>query len=533
MTDDRSTATQSPAELPLGIQQPLLSAMPLGQSMLQPKFFTPLGARSLRVLDPSIFLAVPDLSLPNQESLNQELPFQDSPFFDAPDFSTPSKSTVPTVQTQPQPRSLKPAPSEINVPTTAPFERIAETPIIETSTVEDLAIAEPLIARSPLADLDTPIVEASTVETLIARTFAVETPIAEDLAIAEPLIARSPIVEPDTAIASPFVVEETTTEAIPSAPSEVAAIAQNPQSEPLNRFESPSPSISRLSTETLTETPAEHSIEPSISNVSAQDFDPPTETANEYPEALLLERSPFSPDTVVTHTSTQPPDSAAIQRTTNLEDSASPIAPISAENMITPVVTDLTSIDADSAEPIQPKFDSTDNIPSLAPASEPEIASLSPVNHSEMIATSTSAIAQPILDSPAALARLPEDELIDPVIDVAKSVVQSASDRDNPVNQAEETSLPASLVGERQTEVARLGNPQANVDISSTAESISEETIQRSPLEPAISEPAMSDREDDTVAAIAAPPVDSPISDVEGIQPKTTNLVEQKINYAT
>ncbi len=410
MTDAPSIATQPPAESPLGIQQPLLPPVPLGQSMLQPKFFTPLGARSLRVLDPSIFLAVPDLSLPNQESLNQELPFQDSPFFDAPDFSTPSKSIVPTVQTQPQPRPLKPAPSEINVPTTAPFEGIAETPLIETSTVKDLAISESLIARSPLAETNTPIVQASTVETPIARTFAVETPIAEDLAIAEPVIARSPLAETNAAISSPFVVEETTTEAIPSAPSEVAAIAQASQSEPLNRFESPSPSISRLSTETPTETPAEtpaeHSIEPSISNVSAQGFDPPTETANQYPEAPLLQRSRFSPDTVITHASTQPPDSAAIQRTINLEDPASAIAPISADNTITPVVTDLLGSNADSAEPIQSEFDSTDNIPSLAPASNPAIASSSSVDHSQMIATSTSAIAQPIFDSPAAIAHL-------------------------------------------------------------------------------------------------------------------------------
>lgn len=122
MTDAPLTATQPPAESPLGIQQPLLPPVPLGQSMLQPKFFTPLGAQSLRVLDPAIFLAVPNLALPSEESSFQ------SPFFDAPDSSTPTQSTVPAIQTQPQPRSPKSAPSEINSPATAPFERIAEAP---------------------------------------------------------------------------------------------------------------------------------------------------------------------------------------------------------------------------------------------------------------------------------------------------------------------------------------------------------------------------------------------------------------------
>ena len=513
MTDAPLTATQPPAESPLGIQQPLLPPVPLGQSMLQPKFFTPLGAQSLRVLDPAIFLAVPNLALPSEESSFQ------SPFFDAPDSSTPTQSTVPAIQTQPQPRSPKSAPSEINSPATAPFERIAEAPLIETSTVEDLAIAEPLIARSPLADLDTPIVEASINETPIAQTVAVETPIAEDLAIAEPLIARSPLAEPDAAISSALDANETSFN-----PTESAAIAQAFPIESLDLLESPSPLVSRFSTEAPTPTPAEPSIEPSISPVSALDSDPPRETANQYPEAPL-ERSPFSSDDEITPTSTQPTDSAAIQRTTNLADStgsASPIAPISAENPITPAVTDLTRSDADLPESVQPESTSIDSIPTLPSESSPTVASPLSVDNSESIALTDLAIAQPMLDAPEAIARLTVDESIDPVVDVAQSVMQPASDIDGfPANQAEEPSLPAALAGERQTEVARLGDPEANVYISSTAKPISGETIQPSPLEPA--------SENDPVAAIAAHPVENSISVDENIQPQTTDLVEEKL----
>ena len=154
MTDDPSTVTHTPAEPPLGVQQPLLSPMPLGQSMLQPKFLTPLGTNLLGVLDPSIFFPPSAMALSSEEA-----PFQDSSFFDAPDSTLPesilSESTTPAVQTKPQ-TSLQKATSEVNLPAAAPFKVVAETPTIETSTVEDFMIAEPL-AASPLANLDTPI----------------------------------------------------------------------------------------------------------------------------------------------------------------------------------------------------------------------------------------------------------------------------------------------------------------------------------------------------------------------------------------
>jgi hypothetical protein len=74
------TFSLAPKERPLGIQQPLLPSAPLGQSLLQPKFLSPLGARSLTVLDPAVFR-----STEQSTAFDWQSPFQDSPFFDAPE----------------------------------------------------------------------------------------------------------------------------------------------------------------------------------------------------------------------------------------------------------------------------------------------------------------------------------------------------------------------------------------------------------------------------------------------------------------
>ena len=84
MTNDRPTVPSPPAaDPPLGIQRPFLPSMPLGQSMLQPKFLTPLGAQPLSILQPAIF------SSGDADGVAEESPFQDSPFFDSP---TPARS---------------------------------------------------------------------------------------------------------------------------------------------------------------------------------------------------------------------------------------------------------------------------------------------------------------------------------------------------------------------------------------------------------------------------------------------------------
>jgi len=548
MTDDPSTVTHIPAEPPLGVQQPLLSPMPLGQSMLQPKFLTPLGTNLLGVLDPSIFFPPSAMALSSEEA-----PFQDSSFFDAPDSTLPesilSESTTPAVQTKPQ-TSLQKATSEVNLPAAVPFKVVAETPTIETSTVEDFMIAEPL-AASPLANLDTP-------------------------------IAAPPV-----------------TEAFSSDPSEAALTAQVPQSKPLNLSESPSPSISRL----FTDTSEKRSIEPLPANVPTPDSTL-FETATHQQEALTSKRSPesFPESNAITPIPTsQPTYPAAIQRTTNSEDSASTIAPISdaltSKEDTTSATTDSTSSDTDLPKPIQPESTSIDNILFLAPTSNQTTAVSSPVDNLGEIGESVeAAISQTILDAPeAAIARSTAEGLIDPVVDVAESGMQSASNQLPMENQevespsspvplpqereaeTEESSFLASLPQEKEAEVislpsasgfrhgdedgsnavsieelaapassefslpessdlsvepsstiARLSEPEASVDISSPSEPI-RETIQQSPLEAAIPEPAMTDREDKPGAAIVDQLVDSPISDIEAIQPKTTDPIHQEL----
>jgi hypothetical protein len=85
-----------PAEEPLGLKNPLLPAQPLG---LNQRFLVPLGARSLSVLDASIF-----------QSDGIQRDFLDSPFQDSPFFSTSDLS--PTIENAPSvalPRSPLPA----------------------------------------------------------------------------------------------------------------------------------------------------------------------------------------------------------------------------------------------------------------------------------------------------------------------------------------------------------------------------------------------------------------------------------------
>lgn len=103
MTTDPASDFSLPAgETPLGIRQPLMPDTPLGQPLLQPKFITPLGARSLSVLDPGVFLAAQ-----RSNELDWQSPFEDSPFFDAPD--RPASAEPPSAS--PEPRRAVPTPT--------------------------------------------------------------------------------------------------------------------------------------------------------------------------------------------------------------------------------------------------------------------------------------------------------------------------------------------------------------------------------------------------------------------------------------
>jgi|GEM_PF-4723905 len=79
------------ASEPLGIKNPLLGVSPLWQNVLMPKFLTPLGAKPLSVLDPSIF-APRDTT--ETAPLGQSF---DTPFFAQPDIvAQPSPSVDPS-----------------------------------------------------------------------------------------------------------------------------------------------------------------------------------------------------------------------------------------------------------------------------------------------------------------------------------------------------------------------------------------------------------------------------------------------------
>ncbi|MDX2228492.1 MAG: hypothetical protein NW220_02560 [Leptolyngbyaceae cyanobacterium bins.349] len=110
-------------EMPLGIRHPLGIATALGQTWLQPKFLTPLGGRSLTVLDPAAF------SLPSTAVDEWQSPFQDSPFFDQPtatELGTPKATPSTPIQRQIERESHEPFSSFADQVTT---EATALTPI--------------------------------------------------------------------------------------------------------------------------------------------------------------------------------------------------------------------------------------------------------------------------------------------------------------------------------------------------------------------------------------------------------------------
>lgn len=112
-----------PEEQPLGIQHPLLPSATLGQSMLQPKFLTPLGATPLTVLNPSVFSSQPTIEADWAD------PFQDA-FFDVPESSQPAiapEAASPAIQTRP----LAESPNIPAEPTSEPASGITPEPSFE------------------------------------------------------------------------------------------------------------------------------------------------------------------------------------------------------------------------------------------------------------------------------------------------------------------------------------------------------------------------------------------------------------------
>ncbi|MCD8489305.1 MAG: hypothetical protein LRZ84_21845 [Desertifilum sp.] len=123
---------------PLGLKHPLVPSPALGQNWIQPQFIVPLGARSLNVLNPSLFFAqaMPESNLP-------EVDFNDSPFFSR---SRPSP-TPANLQTFSE-TQLTPASPEV-----ANFSPI-QTELVQTEPNLDEGIAHfPLAENSPIPAL--------------------------------------------------------------------------------------------------------------------------------------------------------------------------------------------------------------------------------------------------------------------------------------------------------------------------------------------------------------------------------------------
>ena len=171
--DPSMTFSLAPKERPLGIQQPLLPSAPLGQSLLQPKFLSPLGARSLTVLDPAVFR-----STEQSTAFDWQSPFQDSPFFDAPEpRATNPPSQPPTLQT----RSLD-STNSVNRSTASSGADVEAPPALNLRS-------EPAIDDAIAGSLPTPEFTAPAVETQTpAETVVSEASFAEE---SEPLVNRS------------------------------------------------------------------------------------------------------------------------------------------------------------------------------------------------------------------------------------------------------------------------------------------------------------------------------------------------------
>ncbi|MDX2099275.1 MAG: hypothetical protein SFW36_15970, partial [Leptolyngbyaceae cyanobacterium bins.59] len=194
-TPDSSTAAFSTSgEKPLGIYRPLLSPTALGQSMLQSKFMTPLGANSLTVLDPSVFSSQVEA---NPE--DWQTPFEDSPFFDPPQRSRTPSPAPPGSQPTVQARSLETnTTNTTNSPTSS--LQVQESPWAEQVQLfsESPAELEALSFNSNDSASEFPIAQPS-LESPLSTTFPKETLSSEranqpiNQSIADASVVASPI----------------------------------------------------------------------------------------------------------------------------------------------------------------------------------------------------------------------------------------------------------------------------------------------------------------------------------------------------
>lgn len=143
---------ESTAPDPLGVQRSLLSGQPL-----IPRFLTPLGAQSLNVLDPKIFLpqAGSEFSPPDE-------PFRDSPFFPDGHSRRPQSQTAPATASQTAsatPIQTKNEPPEFPFVTTFVEDSASEAPIsedAENSAAEGDETVPPFLANFVRSELGLP-----------------------------------------------------------------------------------------------------------------------------------------------------------------------------------------------------------------------------------------------------------------------------------------------------------------------------------------------------------------------------------------
>ncbi len=193
-----------PGEVPLGIQHPL------GQPMLQPTFMTPLGTRSLTVLNPAVFLAqhIPQANL--------QTAFQDSPFFEPPD--APATVAPPDIPAAPDSSSLANQPSPISNP----------SPTQPTSQPRPTALTrEPVMQRAVEDGMpDTMATAPSIPETTPAPVTEATSEIAQTTAETTPNVDGS-----NPAVTNPAILAEMDTPFGPESPSPAIAPLPEPSTE--------------------------------------------------------------------------------------------------------------------------------------------------------------------------------------------------------------------------------------------------------------------------------------------------------------
>lgn len=132
-----------PAEDPLGLKQPLLSAQSVGVNQ---QFLVPLGARSLSVLDPYLISSNPI-----------QADFLDNPFLDSPFFPTsqPAVDTSPASPTTPDITTLNQAPASPASITTHP-NKATVLPIARTldPSPDEIEKSEPDSLQLPFTDTE-------------------------------------------------------------------------------------------------------------------------------------------------------------------------------------------------------------------------------------------------------------------------------------------------------------------------------------------------------------------------------------------